>query len=120
MSNEVDSDEEFSALRRSAIEKKKEERELRTDTLMSQIETFEKEEPFSSKRNIISFWMSKKSTYPSLFEIAMVVYGTPATQNSVERLFSAVKFILNDNRLSLSADKLENILLLRCNSNMWV
>ena len=39
----------------------------------------------------------------------------PVTQVSVERLFSSMKFILSDQRLSTKQDLLEVILLLRAN-----
>ena len=68
-----------------------------------------------SKVSILEFWKMHYFEFPVLYEVAMVVLGTPATQVSVERLFSQMKFILNDLRSTLSSGHVENIALVRNN-----
>jgi len=53
---------------------------------------------------------------PHLTEIAKVVLATPATQVSVERSFSALNFILNERRTSLSAENINTLLVVKLNS----
>ena len=60
-----------------------------------------------------SFWERKKADYPLLYELFMVLSSVPFTQVSVERLFSHLKFILGDQRSSIGADNLNNILFVR-------
>ena len=55
--------------------------------------------------------------YPDpLKSTSMVMAALPATQVSVERLFSAMKLLLTDLRSRLKEDILEAMLLIRCNS----
>ena len=49
---------------------------------------------------------------------AKILSAMPVTQVSVERLFSSMKFILNDQRSSTKQDLLEAILLLRANGDV--
>lgn len=71
------------------------------------------------KKSILEFWEENRNTYPyTIYQIAMVVLGAPATQVSVERSFSGLKFILRDNRGNLSKKMLEDILLIRGNFNL--
>eukprot|EP00102_Acyrthosiphon_pisum_P019235 XP_016656445.1 PREDICTED: uncharacterized protein LOC107882526 [Acyrthosiphon pisum] len=65
--------------------------------------------------NIIEYWSSFINSKPELHKLAMVVLAVPATQVSVERAFSGLKFILSDLRSSLKTDMLENILMIRNN-----
>lgn len=67
------------------------------------------------EKDLMQFWRESKQLWPALYELAAVVHSVPSTQVSVERLFSAMKFILNDLRTSLNGDILEDILLIRAN-----
>ncbi|CAH0387123.1 unnamed protein product [Bemisia tabaci] len=62
------------------------------------------------------YWKAKKAdSHPNfvLYKLAQVVLSAPATQVSVERLFSGLAFILSPLRASIAPDLLESILLLR-------
>lgn len=65
------------------------------------------------KFNILEYWYSKKNEQPELFALAKVVFSLPATQVSVERLFSNVSYILNPLRNALDSSILDDILVLR-------
>ncbi|KAF0722198.1 zinc finger BED domain-containing protein RICESLEEPER 1-like isoform X1 [Aphis craccivora] len=91
-----------------------------TETIGTKIETLLKSFSIEEKRlchkiNILQFWKSKKLVYPELFELSNIVFSVPASQVSVERLFSGLKFVLSPSRCNISAKNLENQLLVRTN-----
>ncbi|EFN68823.1 Zinc finger BED domain-containing protein 4 [Camponotus floridanus] len=69
----------------------------------------------SRKTNILEFWKEKSMIQPELYKLAMVVLAVPATQVSVERLFSGLKFILSPLRTNIDEAILEDQLLVRAN-----
>ncbi|XP_036340492.1 uncharacterized protein LOC118756481 [Rhagoletis pomonella] len=80
----------------------------------SAIESFN--ESTDTKENLAAFWERKKYTHKNLYQLSQVIHATPATQVSVERAFSTLKYIVNDYRSNLSDDLTETILLLRLNN----
>ncbi|XP_065211252.1 uncharacterized protein LOC135839246 [Planococcus citri] len=76
---------------------------------------FYSEPVISTDSSLETFWSVKKTTYPDLYEIYLILSAVPCTQADVERLFSGLKLVLSDQRNRLSAENLNNILLLRCN-----
>lgn len=61
----------------------------------------------------INYWEKNKKSI--LYKLSQIVLGVPATQVSVERCISALKFILSDRRASLSEKNLENIYIIKLN-----
>ncbi|CAF3408075.1 unnamed protein product [Rotaria sp. Silwood2] len=55
--------------------------------------------------DILQFWLQQKSKFPILFSIVQDSYAVPASNTSIERLFSSSKNIVTDKRSSLGADK---------------
>lgn len=91
-----------------------------TSAVGTKIETLLKSFYIENKRlnhktNILQFWDSKKAIYPELFELSNIILSVPATQVSVERLFSSLKFVLSPYRSNVSAKNLEDQLLIRSN-----
>lgn len=88
----------------------------------SQLKHFFKEETFTKvhiAKGIFGYWSSvARYEYDALYEVAQLLLSVPATQVSVERAFSSLRFILNDYRTSLGNDSLENILLIKLNFDM--
>ncbi|CAI6358146.1 unnamed protein product [Macrosiphum euphorbiae] len=84
--------------------------------IKKKIEDFANTDRVHYKENVVQYWLAKKNEMPQLFELAEIVMAVPATQVSVERSFSGLKFILSDLRSSLSSQMLENILIIRGNS----
>lgn len=79
-------------------------------------------EQYENKRidltaDIFLHWSNLKYKWPYLSEIALTIHAVPATQVTVERAFSAIKFILNDLRYRLSPTHLEQITILKLNSS---
>lgn len=65
--------------------------------------------------NVLKYWEKMKSSEPYLYKLAQIVMAVPASQVSVERCFSALKFILSDHRYNLSDESVKNVLLVRLN-----
>lgn len=72
-----------------------------------------------SSDSIHEFWENKKTEFGILYEIAAVVFAIPPTQASVERNFSALKYMLTDKRYNLKAELLESLLLIHLNRNIF-
>lgn len=86
----------------------------------NELNAFEKkylQDRVDSRVDVVKFWldMAKSNTFLMLIETAFVVLAAPGTQVSVERLFSLLKFILNDLRDNLSSGNLRNILIVKGN-----
>ena len=65
--------------------------------------------------NILEYWFSQRLKHPELYELAKVVFSSPVTQVSVERLFSNVAYILNHLRSRMTEMLLNDTILVR----MW-
>jgi hypothetical protein len=65
--------------------------------------------------NLIKYWSEVTGEFADLKQTAFTIYSAASTQVSVERSFSALKFILNDQRGNLDRDRLEEILLIYLN-----
>jgi hypothetical protein len=65
--------------------------------------------------DVIQYWYNKRFTDPTLSKLALILHGVPATQVSVERCFSILKFILSDYRTNIRSDTLSDLMLLKLN-----
>ena len=65
--------------------------------------------------NILEHWESQKNSNLVLYILSQVALSIPATQVSVERLFSSLKFILSAQRAQLAQQKLTNVMFIRAN-----
>ena len=65
--------------------------------------------------NLLLYWDSNKSLYPNLARIAKRVLSIPATNTSVERLFSHSGNTITNRRTRLDADKVNNLLFIKRN-----
>lgn len=83
---------------------------------LSRFETVEKRAP--AKAPCLELWENRKKKFPELYILASVINGIPPTQASVERCFSALSYIINTRRCSLSHESLEDILVVKLNENM--
>lgn len=83
------------------------------------IEIFQPE-PFSAQNmSILQYWESIKDTHHELYEIAMVVFAVPPTEVQIERDFSALKNIFTNCRYNLQQARLESILLIHLNKDLF-
>lgn len=68
------------------------------------------------KESLIEFWQKHKfSSIGPLFPIAMIIHSTPATQVSVERLFSGLRFVFNKLRCKMTGTNINNVMIVRSN-----
>ncbi|KYM94576.1 Zinc finger BED domain-containing protein 4, partial [Cyphomyrmex costatus] len=89
------------------------ESDLYLHRIENELERYNNEQKRISRRiNILEFWEEKKQDQLELYKLAMIVLAVPATQVSVERLFSGLKFILSPLRTNISENILENYCLL--------
>lgn len=70
--------------------------------------------------NVLEYWYERRFSCPLLYKLALIVLGAPASQVSVERCFSVLKFILNDYRTRVNKTTLENIMIIRLNPHVNV
>lgn len=70
------------------------------------------------KTNILDDWEARKEVHPELYEVACIIYGIPPSQVTVERAFSAMAFVFNPKRSKLSQKMLEDILMIKLNSEL--
>jgi hypothetical protein len=75
-------------------------------------------DPIPAIINIVQWWESKTLIWPELHELALIVTAIPATQVSVERLFSALRFILRPQRFNLSSQNVDDIVFLHTNADL--
>lgn len=60
-----------------------------------------------------------KDTEPELYKLAMVVFAVPPTEVQIERDFSDLKWIFTERRYNLSQARLEAILFLHLNKDLF-
>lgn len=69
----------------------------------------------SGKDDVFAFWKENSGSFPLLSLIVREIYAIPASNTSVERLFSSSKNTVTDRRSSLSADRVNKLLFLQKN-----
>lgn len=69
-------------------------------------------------QNVFIYWQEHQDD-PDMFELAVTALAAPATQVSVERSFNALNLLLHPRRLNLSSQKLNDILLIKLNSELF-
>lgn len=70
------------------------------------------------KQTILEFWEENKSLFPALYEVACIINAIPPSQATVERAFSALKYIFTEHRTRLDQDRLENLLMIKLNPDL--
>lgn len=82
------------------------------------IDTFQPDVmPFSN--SVLKYWNLAKKDHPELYKLASVVYSVPPTEVQIERDFSSLNFVFSNRRCSLTAERLEDIMLIHLNSDLF-
>lgn len=68
--------------------------------------------------DILRYWESRRFDEPQLYELAMIALSPSGSQVSVERCFSGIKLLLDQHRLRMSADTLNDLMTLRFNQDL--
>ena len=75
----------------------------------------EDETRIHNNMNPLSYWDSNKSLYSNLAQVAKRVLSIPTTNTSVKCLFSHSGNTVTNRRTRLDADKVNNLLFIKCN-----
>lgn len=67
--------------------------------------------------DLLSFWRQKRNDFPNIARIARKVLAIPASNTSVERLFSSTKTTVGDRRTKLGTEKIDKLMFLQKNLN---
>ena len=76
------------------------------------------ERPLGVKEDVFKWWEDKRLLYPELYELSKIVLAISATQVSVERLFSALRYILRPQRFGLQAANIDDVVLMHTNADL--
>lgn len=69
--------------------------------------------------NPADWWNSKKEEFPKLSKLAVAIHSIPASSTPSERVFSQSGAIITEKRVNLSPDAVEDILLIRSDSDKF-
>lgn len=69
-------------------------------------------------QSIFDFWEKTKSLFPVLYDVACVINSIPPSQATVERAFSALKFVFGVHRGRLDQTRLEDIIMIKLNGDL--
>lgn len=84
--------------------------------IMTKLEQYYRETKMLKKKSdVLEFWDDRKKTHPELFQLSCVALAVPATQVSVERLFSSLKFMLDPLRMAMKSKFVDDLLVIRSN-----
>lgn len=76
-------------------------------------------EPLPTSVSVLKYWESIKDEQKELYEIAMVIFSVPPTEVQIERDFSSLEFVFSARRSSLSYERLEDIMLIFLNKDLY-
>lgn len=71
-----------------------------------------------SSVSIYDFWDSMKS-HKNLYQLAMVIFGIPPTEVEIERDFSKLKLVFKTHRCNIDKQRLEDVLILHLNKELF-
>lgn len=116
----LDDEDELSALIRERDSRRRRESSdhQRVQDITNILDSYYIQTPLLKDRTypILKYWEERKFVNPELYELAKIVHAIPATQVSVERLFSSLRFILNRLRSCLSSQMVEDLVVIFSNS----
>ncbi|KAL5234480.1 hypothetical protein ACI65C_001890 [Semiaphis heraclei] len=90
-----------------------------SESILNILNGFKNVERISYTADILQYWKTRQLTDPELYQLASVVLAVPATQVSVERSFSGLKFVVSELSTSLDPELLEAIMLFNKSVKMW-
>lgn len=76
-------------------------------------------EPIKSREDIFQYWESRKNDEKVLYKLAMAILSIPAMEVQIERDFSNLNFIFSDRRCRLEHERLEDIMVINLNKELF-
>lgn len=71
------------------------------------------------KTDILAWWQKEKSKNEVLYELATVTFAIPPTEVQIERDFSKLCFVFNKLRYQLTEQRLDDIMVINLNSDLF-
>ena len=62
---------------------------------------------------VVRFWYDRKKEFPHLFAISVRLYATPVSSASSERVFSALKLLVDEKRSNLRSSLIDDMIVIR-------
>ena len=110
------SDDEFTKFLKKKDEKRTQDVSLKSEIVKILDSYYAETKRLSRKADVLEYWWDQRKISPELYELSCVALAVPATQVSVERLFSSLRFILNPLRQNLQSTFVEDMLVIRNNT----
>ena len=63
--------------------------------------------------NPLKFWNDQQENFPRLSCLARRIFSIPATSTNAERQFSGAELVIQERRINLNPEQLDNVLLIR-------
>lgn len=73
----------------------------------------------TSTESVTEFWKRNRNSQPELYALAEIIFSIFSTEVSTERHFSALGFVLNKFRNSLSDKSLQEIMFMKLNEEIF-
>lgn len=89
-----------------------------SSSAQAQVDNYLAETPAAEDTDPLMYWKSNKPSYPELTTLALRYLAIPASSAPVERLFSIAGKVFRPDRCLLSDIRFEQLMFLRCNSDM--
>lgn len=75
--------------------------------------------PFNDELTVMDYWEKEKEKQPQLYKLAAIVFSIPPTETQIERDFSHLDYVFNDRRCSLTEERLEDIMVINLNPQLF-
>lgn len=92
--------------------------EMQTTDIELLLEKFDPE-PLNSNETVLQYWERMKDRHSILYKLANVIFAIPPTEVQIERDFSSLNFVFTDRRCSLTEERLEDIMILHINPDLF-
>lgn len=91
---------------------------MHSSDIESIIDAFQPElKPLSA--SVFQYWLSAEKEHKELYKLALAIFSVPPTEVQIERDFSSLKFVFSERRCSISNDRLEDIMLIHLNKDLF-
>lgn len=74
---------------------------------------------FGDEMKVVDYWEKEKEKQPQLYKLASIVFSIPPCETQIERDFSRLDYVFNDRRCSLTEERLEDIMIINLNPQLF-